>query len=307
MESHKVFAPEIANDLLVVSHGPGRAAGSAVGDLFFPESTAAITLSNAFSRARPSVHSGSRPFGRFEPRQALTVWFRDRQRPDGSISKGEKRFNSAESTAASLIQLALLEYPRDEIVDRALLFLYGLTRPEDGSVRSASDAVEQGWPGGPPLPETDQAQFPEDIGIRRTYPAALTLIALTAWDADAAHIRTVRDFLLNEFPSRTWGAFPEARPRPAYTAVAIWALTAAGEHPSRFRSAAAYLRSTQHHDGRWSEEEEFWTVRNADGDQVSSSPINATALCAVALARLNKLSNLRALFRARRYLAYGQQ
>jgi hypothetical protein len=219
-----------------------------------------------------------------------------------SFSSDERRFKRVESTAQALITLATTGHAHDRFVELALAALSAQIRPEDGSVRSSSNAVDQGWPDGPVLERTDP-DFPPDSGIKRTYPAALTLMALAAWEGDAADISLVKGFLLTEFPSGIWGAFPEAVPRPAFTAAASWALMIAGEPRSRFESAGSYLRSTQRRDGHWPKEEEVWSVRRADVDLISSSRIDTTAWCAGALRAMGGIRNLHAAGRARHYFA----
>nr|BFF27590.1 hypothetical protein GCM10025732_55550 [Glycomyces mayteni] len=114
----------------------------------------------------------------------------------------------------------------------------------------------------------------------------------------------MKGFLLNEFPSGMWGAFPESEPRPAYTAAACFALIAAGVPRSELKPAAAYLRSAQRRDGHWPKEEDVWSVRKSTSDLISVSRIDTTAWCSTALLMLGGPRNGRAAARARRYLKY---
>ncbi|MFC6470320.1 hypothetical protein ACFQQE_00055 [Glycomyces mayteni] len=124
-----------------------------------------------------------------------------RQRSDGSVSWGDHRFNGVEETARLLLALKAIGRPRDCFIELALQFLSKQIRRDDGSVRSSSDAIDQGWPEGPILDRAANPHFLEGVGIRRTYPAALTLIALAAWGGALRDIDLVKGFLLNEFPS----------------------------------------------------------------------------------------------------------
>jgi hypothetical protein len=221
------------------------------------------------------------------------------QRQDGSITCDTHRFVPVDATAKALIALADAGHPQDDHIDAALMFLSHQIR-SDGSVNSAADAIDEGWPGGPELRTALRERLGHD-GIRRNHPAALVLSALARWEGHEADTDLVKSFLLRQY-DLGWGPFPEAHPRPAYTALVLRALLAAGEEPMHFDRALRFLRSCQRRGGRWAVEEEVWSVQSAYGVHPTLTRIDTTTCSLEALASADEPTAYPAITRGIRHL-----
>lgn len=205
-----------------------------------------------------------------------------RQHERGYFPSAEFRFPTTEVTALALISLAQAGYERDRQIELGLEFLSGQVRPLDGSVRSTSDGEDVGWPRGPEPARTIAAMLPTGEGLKRTYPAALTLLALSLWDTLPRTRERIAGFLLQQARVGRWGHIREAPPSPGFTAAALTALIASTRNASQFRKSFRYLRSTRLHDNRWLREEEMWLVTSHDRELYASITIPTTTWCRTA-------------------------
>ncbi|GAB4000986.1 hypothetical protein GCM10029992_34890 [Glycomyces albus] len=225
------------------------------------------------------------------------------QLADGSFGDSRRPFTPIEPTAHALIALAEAGHdPQDEAIRDAIAFLASQVRVRDGSVRSAGDAADPGWPGGPDITPALRHRLPYAKGIRRTHPAALALLALSAWNGASKEVRGIRKFLLRSSTPQGWGQFAEAPPSPASTALVLYALIASGEDPGRFTEPAAFLRLSQRSGGWWPAETEMWSVRNEAGIHLSLTSIDTAAYAVLALIRIGRPAAFVTAARALRYL-----
>jgi hypothetical protein len=78
----------------------------------------------------------------------------------------------------------------------------------------------------------------------------------------------------------------ESVPSPAFTALAVLALTATGTSPRDLNAAAKYLRDTRRPHGWWPDVREPWLVRSGGDDTYGGTHLDGTAICTAALRHL---------------------
>ncbi|WP_091034340.1 hypothetical protein [Glycomyces harbinensis] len=178
--------------------------------------------------------------------------------------------------------LAQAGHRRDERIDRGLDFLSEQVRSADGSVRSTCEGEDVGWPRGPEPGRTIAATLITGEGLKRTYPASLTLLAFSLWDAHPDKRERITGFLLRQSRSGLWGPIRQAPPSPGFTGAVLTALIAATRDAAPFRRSFRYLRSTRLQPDRWLREEDVWVVSAHDQELYGSISIPATTWCRTA-------------------------
>ncbi|NUQ87233.1 MAG: hypothetical protein HOQ43_02040 [Glycomyces artemisiae] len=206
-----------------------------------------------------------------------------RQHEQGYFPSAEFRFPPTEITGLALVALAQAGHDRDEQVERGLDFLSTQVRQADGSVRSTCAGEDVGWPEGPEPGRAIADSLESGEGLKRTYPAALTLLALSLWDSHPKERERITAFLLGQSPGGLWGPIRQAPPSPGFTAAVLTALIASTQDPRPFRRSFKYLRATRVRHNRWLREEEVWVVSARDQELYGSISIPTTAWCRTAL------------------------
>lgn len=206
-----------------------------------------------------------------------------RQHEQGYFPSAEFRFPPTEITALALVTLAQAGHDRDDQVERGLDFLSEQVRKADGSVRSTCAGEDVGWPEGPEPGRAIADSLESGEGLKRTYPAALTLLAFSLWNTHERERELVAAFLREQSRGGLWGPIRQAPPSPGFTAAALTALIASTRNARPYRRSFKYLRATRMRHDRWLREEDVWVVSARDQELYGSISIPTTTWCRTAL------------------------